>query len=65
MKGLISNILKGAGSIFSIIPHNELRSAQHKRYQPHKSDSAALSSDWKAIGKDFNKALNQVVHDER
>lgn len=61
MTKLIKNILKGASTVFDINPPPR-RTSLEKHYKPHKTDAAALRSDWQKIGGDFNKALKRVVN---
>lgn len=59
MTKLIKNILKGASTVFDINPPAR-QPCFEKHYKPHKTDSAALRSDWQKIGGDFSRALKRV-----
>jgi len=62
MTKAIKNIIKGASSVFSIAPPPLRESSINRHYKPHKSDDAALRSDWQKISGDFNKSLKRAVN---
>jgi hypothetical protein len=55
---IVKNMLRGARSVFSVYPSQEL---QHTRFSRHPSSAeSALNRDWKKIGQDFHKAVRVV-----
>ncbi len=60
MTSLLKNMLAGAGSIINLFP----REPEYENpVLKHKSAADAMASDWRAIGKDMQRALDRVENE--
>lgn len=62
MSAVISNILRGVGSIASIFPAD---GEPHRVPMPERTGSQALADDWENIGRDFKRAIEKFSHEQK
>lgn len=64
MTKMIKNMIQGASTIFSITPPPR-HPPVDKLYNPYRTASEALASDWKRVGGDINKVMQQVKNGKK
>lgn len=64
MTKMIKNMIQGASTIFSITPPPR-HPPVDKLYNPYRTASEALASDWKRVGGDINKVMQLVEHGKK